>query len=178
MKKTFLSIIKKPKNRVFIFIMSLLVFILLRIIPVFEILKDFYSLAGITAVRKISIFYEYTLLSFFDTGLLEQILLVLLSVFSAFNILFFILFARRQKKMLSKRSFFAAVSGMFFGLFGVGCISCGAFVLAPIITFLGFGAYIGFFTAHALLITCIGIGLVFLSAVYLLHNLSQPLVCK
>lgn len=151
---------------------------LLRLLPVYEILKNFYSLADISFTRKIEVFNQYIFESFVHGTFQEKFSTITLSILSSFNILLFIIFAKRQRKFLVGKSFFASLSGIFLGLFGVGCVSCGAFVLAPIITFLGFGAYLNQFIKHAGLISNIGIIFVLISIFYLLKQISKPMICK
>ncbi|MCD5390027.1 MAG: hypothetical protein LR005_01435 [Candidatus Pacebacteria bacterium] len=178
MKKIFISIIKKPKNIIFLVTITALIFILLRLLPTYEILKNFYALPNITFSRKLEVFYQYIFEPFFRGTFQEKFSTIILSILTSLNILLFIIFAKRQGKILSGKGFFASLSGMFLGLFGVGCISCGAFVLAPVITFLGLGTYTGKFIEHAGLISNIGIALVIISILYLLKQISKPLICK
>ncbi len=178
MKKTCITIIKKPKNIFFIISVSIIIFILLRFLPVYRILFDFYSLPGISFARKLEIFYQYIFDPFLNALFQEKFITITLSILTSFNILLFIIFAKRQKKILSGKGFFASLSGIFLGLFGIGCISCGAFVLAPIITFIGLGAYINKFIENANIISNIGIVFVIISIVYLLKQISKPLMCK
>ena len=174
---TFINIIKRPWNIIILALSSFVIFILLRIVPVYEILKNSFKIPGLSLVRKWDIFTEYVFTSFCDITLGEQFLIVSLSILTAFNIILFVIFARRQSTLLSKRTAFASFSGMFLGLFGVGCLSCGVLILAPLITFVGLGAYLGDFTQYALMISYIGVFLVIISILYLLKKISDPLVC-
>ena len=178
MKSEFISIIKKPKNIISIVLASIVIFIILRLLPVYKILSNFYSLPNISFSRKLEVFYQYIFEPFLQALPQEKFTTIILSLLTSLNILLFFIFSKRQRKMLSGKSFFASLSGMFLGLFGIGCISCGAFILAPVITFLGFGVYINIFINHSRLISNIGIALVLISIIYLLKQISKPLVCK
>lgn len=177
MRKTFLLIIKKPKNIIFLISASILIFTILRFLPVYKILNDFYSLKGISWGRHLEVFSEYVFDPFFTAGLYEKISSIILSLLTSFNLLLFIIFAKKQKKFLSGKGFFATLSGIFLGFFGVGCISCGAFILAPIITFVGLGAYTTYFIEHANIIAALGIIFVIFSSIYLLKQIAKPMVC-
>lgn len=178
MKKIFCNLFNKPSFVLYHALGTFFIFTLLRIIPVYHILADFYRISHVSYTRKISVFCEYVFLSFFDALWYEQAALILLSFLVSLNFMLFVIFAKRQKKMLSKRSFIASLSGMIFGLFGVGCLSCGALIAAPLLTVLGFGAYLGFFTSNAFFIMCIGIFCIVMSIMYLLYQLSRPAVCS
>ena len=178
MLTTFINIMRKWKNSITLVIGSCVLFIILRILPVYEILKNSYKIPGISFSRKWELFIEYTFQSFVDISLGEQFIIFALSILTTFNIILFIIFARKQQKILSKRSFAASISGMVLGLFGVGCLSCGFLILAPLITFIGLGAYIGDFTQYAITISYGGIVLVIFSIFYLLKKISEPVVCN
>ncbi|MCA9352832.1 hypothetical protein KC901_01475 [Patescibacteria group bacterium] len=152
-------------------------FLVLRLLPVYEILSNSYKIPGLQFSRKWDIFVEYTLTSFLDVSLNEQLLIVGFSLLIVLNILLFVVFTKRHAKFFHKKSLFASISGMFLGMFGIGCLSCGVLVLAPVLTFLGFGAYLGTLSHYALAVSYIGLGFVTLSSVYLLYKLSRPLVC-
>ena len=157
---------------------SFFIFVLLRIAPVFEILKNSYKIPGLSFPRKWDIFIEYVFQTFCDINTAEQLLIIILSILTALNIVLFVIFAKRQRKMLSKRSLAASLSGMVLGLFGVGCLSCGVLILAPLLTFLGLGAYLGNFAEYAVTISYVGMVLVILSSLYLLKKISEPLICE
>jgi hypothetical protein len=178
MRKTSLSIFKKPRNIIFLLIGSILMFTLFRVIPVYQILSDFFSLPGLSAMRRFEVFSEYVFDSFLTATLSEKISTITLAVLTTMNLLLFALFTKRQRTMLSGKGFFATASGMILGLFGVGCISCGAFVLAPVITFIGLGTYMKYFIEYASIISYAGIILVLISNIYLLRKISKPMVCK
>ena len=177
---TFLKIIKNPWNDILLIFLSLLIFITLKIIPVYTLIRDFFKVSGTSFLRKLEVVNEFTFLSCTDSLWETRIVTVLLSVLIAFNILLFMLYAKRQGTFLrgSHKSMLATLGGIILGFFGIGCISCGAFILAPLITFLGLGSYMHFFTGEAHIISFIGVLFVFLSNLYLLRQLSKPIVCS
>jgi hypothetical protein len=177
MFSTFIHILKHPKNIIALVFGSFITFTILRILPVFEILKNSYKIPNIGIARKFDLFWDYSFRSFCDISSGEQFLILVLSILTPFNIILFIIFVRRQRRMLSKRSFAASVSGMLLGLFGVGCLSCGVLILAPLITFLGLGAYLGNFAQYAITISYVGMILVIISSIYLLKKISEPFIC-
>lgn len=177
MLNVFISIMKKTKNIIAVTLGTFLVFIVLRMIPIYTILKHSYTIPGLTLGRKIDIFLEYTLVSFTQSSFDEQFIVVTLSVLTVINILLFIVFSKRQQKMLSGKSFIASISGMFLGLFGVGCLSCGVLIMAPLLTVVGLGSYLESFTEYAIWLSYGGILFVTISILYLLKKISEPMVC-
>lgn len=178
MKEYALSIIKKPKNIAVVVLGWILMFVLLRVFPVYQILKTSYRIPGMAITRKLELFFEYTFASFVGIGLLEQFLVLSLALLTVINIFLFVVYAKRQSKILSGKGFLPSIIGMFMGLFGVGCISCGAFILAPVLGVIGLGSYISGFSQYAVLISYVGLLFVIASIFYLLKKISTPQVCS
>jgi hypothetical protein len=173
----FVHLFRKPKNYLSLLIGSFFVFVIFRIIPVYRIIKNSFKIPELSISRKIEIFFDYTFVSFTQVPLQEQIIIIILSVLTMINIILFVMYSLRQRKILSKRSFFSSISGMFLGLFGVGCLSCGVLIMAPLLTFIGLGSYLGNFSQYALTFTYAGLFLLLISTLSLLHQLKKPLVC-
>lgn len=162
----------------FIVIGSFVVFLGLQTLPVYHLLKSAYNVPGISTGRSLELFFQYVFEPFTYISLYQQIIVVLLGLMTALNILLFIIFIRRQKKVFVGKSFFASVSGIFLGLFGVGCVSCGVVILAPVLTFLGLGSVIQDAVIYSPWISGVGVLLMGASIFYILRKLSQPLVCR
>lgn len=174
----FLLKMKKANNIVFILVSSFLLLLILLSLPVFEILSFTFTSDKIDFLTKLEYFFSYTLGTLVKVSFFEKVSVLLLSILSSIQFLFFKIFAQRQRKVLAGKGFFASLSGMFLGLFGVGCVSCGAFILAPILTFLGLSAQLGFFRDHALSISYLGSLVLVFSIYYLLRKLTEVQVCK
>jgi len=177
---TFLQIVKNPRYLMSWGVSSFFIFVVLKLIPHYQLLKDFFAVPGVSFMRRLEILNEFTFLSCADSLWETRIVTILLSLLIGFNIILFFLYVKRQGSFLraSHKSFIASLGGIILGFFGIGCISCGAFILAPLITFLGLGSYMRFFTEEAYTISLIGVLFVFLSNVYLLWQLSKPIVCS
>jgi len=171
------KIFSKKKNIIIGLLVSAIIFVILRVIPVYMILKTTFIIPGVKWSRKYELFTDYVLTSFFEIAFVEQLLIILLALATAVNMIVFYYYIKRQQKILSGKSFFASASGMFLGIFGIGCLSCGVLVVAPIVSALGLGAYIAGITQYALLLSYVGLTFIIFSIGYLLHQLSKPLVC-
>lgn len=177
MLTSFKQIFSRPKNFFLTILTMILVFFVLRIIPIYEILWNSFRIPGLSLSRKFEIFFEYTFLVFFKLHTLEQFLTLVLVFLTSINVILFVIYAKRQRRLFSGKSFLASISGIILGLFGIGCISCGVLILAPLISFIGLGSYVGGITQYALALSFAGVILVSLSNIYLLHQLEKPNVC-
>lgn len=177
MKSTFQNIFKQPLTIFFTGIASIGIFILLQTLPVINFLKSAYHIPGLPFSRKIDIFFHYVFEPFGYVSFYQQVLVIGLSLLTAINLILFIIFIRRQRSLFVGKSFFASISGILLGLFGVGCISCGIFILTPLLTFLGLGAFLKNTQEYSLFLSGIGVLLLVFSIGYILKKLSEPPVC-
>jgi len=87
-------------------------------------------------------------------------------------------FFRHQKHLLSSRGSGLTLAGMFLGLFGAGCASCGTLLLAPILTTLGIAGGLSKLPLHGFEISFLGIALLIFSSWMMLRKMAKPVVCE
>ncbi len=105
-----------------------------------------------------------------------SILLVLSSVLTGISLTLVVYYVK--EKMISARAASSGMIGLFVSLFGIGCTSCGTFLLS---TF--FGLTVGttlsaFLPLHGVEFSVLGMVLLCWSIVYTLQKIEQPRVCK
>lgn len=172
------SILKKPKNLIIWILGSAITFFFLRILPQLYIVRDFLGLETVSFSRKYEIIYDYSFGAYSSHNPFELGLTIILSVVFVLNIILFVIYARRQARMLSGKSLAASLSGMILGFFGVGCLSCGVIILAPLLTFIGLGSYLNTVSEYAQWLSITGVMIIIISVIYLLKKLNEPLICK
>ncbi|MAQ77472.1 hypothetical protein CL684_03025 [Candidatus Campbellbacteria bacterium] len=177
MQSLFIRIFRKKDNLLIFVLATVLVFLLARIIPIWEILTNSFKIPDISLSRKFSIFSEYIFIYFIDIPIVEQATTIILSLALGINTVLFYQYIKKQQKIFAGKSFLGSSIGVMLGVFGVGCVSCGALVIAPILTGIGLGAQIGFISQYALLISWAGIAGICISSYYLLLQINKPLVC-
>ena len=156
---------------------SLFFFIFLRIIPQIHIIYDFWLLREVSLSRKFEVIYDYSFGEFSVWHLFDTTISILLVIATMVNVIVLMHYFRRQKKALNKGSLFATTTGMLFGVFGVGCVSCGALVLAPILSSFGLLGALELLPFAGRELVVIGLLAVIGSTIYLLSKLLRSLVC-
>ena len=177
MNKVLTRILRKPTNISILVGVSAISFIAIRLIPFWQIINNSFMMPGISPSRKIILLFEYIIVFFTDLMFVEQITTIILSLVLGVNVVLFIEYIKKQRKVFAGKSFAGSTLGVILGIFGAGCVSCGALVIAPLLTAIGLGSYIEFFSYNALLISWIGIVIILLSSYYLLSQIKKPLVC-
>ena len=171
-------VFQKKRRYVFVFLIALLVFVVVRSIPNFSFLKIFLQQYGFFSYEFFDIFGLYLLGTFSSATIVDSVVLILLGILTGINIVVLVAFIRRQKNLLASRGGALSISGMFLGLFGAGCASCGTALLAPILTALGLAGGLSWLPLHGLEISFVGIGLVVFSTWFVLRKMSRPVVCE
>lgn len=169
----FIDIFRQIKNVILTFSISLAVFFVLRALPSWYIIRDFFKLPNITALRRLEVVWDYSIGNFGRLGWVDTVVSLLLAILLGINIVIFIHYVRFYKKAFSGRGAMLSFSGMILGVFGVGCLACGALALAPLLALLGVTGFVHFGSDIALL----GLVMVAGSSIFLLYKMNKPVVC-
>lgn len=172
-------ILKKKRN---LFLLNFLGFIFFIIFISFSQLEFFktsflylYNESFLIYLKTFFLVFREILFGF---SFLNILFTVVLSLLLSLNFILLSLLYKKQKIVFKSKSFASSLAGIFLGFFGIGCISCGAFVLAPLLAFLGLGAYVNYFVQNMFLISILSLVLLVFSNIYLLYQIKKPLVCK
>jgi len=109
---------------------------------------------------------------------LTAFLIVLTALLFGINIAFFIYFLRKNKRLAGGRAGTVAASGLVSGIFGVGCASCGAFLLTALLSSVGASGLITFFPLQGAEFNILSIILLSVSIVLLTRAMYTSKVCK
>ncbi len=178
MWKVFLEIFKRPLNSITMLVLATIMFLFLRFLPNWALFSAFAKQFGVFSSYTTRIFFAYLKGIFTSVSVFESILLILLSLCIAMNIVVFVVFVRRQQKLLEAGNSTLSFTGMFLGLFGAGCASCGTLLLAPLLSVLGFAGFLQQLPLHGGELGILGVILVIISTTVMLRKLAQPVVCE
>ena len=108
----------------------------------------------------------------------NNLLAFIFPIVISLNIIFFKELYLKQEFILKSKSLWTSLSGMFFGLFGVGCTACSGLLLAPLISFLGLGWVFKLLPYGGEELAYLGLFMIFVSSIYLLKKISDPVTCE
>ena len=164
-------------NIIIFFTLSFFIFLFLRILPHMDLLWQFWVLEGISMWRFLEVFYQKTIESLFLSTFSSNVVAIVFPVLVSLNIVLFKEYYKKQKIFLQNKTFFASLSGMFFGLFGVGCFACSGLILAPLISFLGLSFIFEILPYRGQELGYIGLLFILISIMYILKKLSIQNIC-
>lgn len=178
MYNQFKKIFLKPKNFFITFVIFLFLFLLFSALPNYKIISDFLVLDTISVFRKIELIFEYSFVGLFETSVFSFFVTLFTTLFLSLNLVSFYFFYKRQEVVFKNKGFVASVLGIFLSLFGVGCLSCGALLIAPLFSFFGIASVLDFLPFGGVGVSVLGLVLTVFSFFYILKQISKPLMCK
>jgi hypothetical protein len=102
---------------------------------------------------------------------------ILIAVLFGMNIAMFAYYIRRQRAVVGKSNSALGVGGLVSGIFGIGCASCGTFILTWALGFFGATGLIAFLPLGGEEFGILGVILLLYSVVTIAKKISSPQVC-
>lgn len=153
----------------------------------FAILLPNFRLVGVvlfsgTASLMDKVTFLFSLYGSISTNftLVSAITTVAISVLFGINIALFVSYIRRARKLAGNigSTGFTGMSGLLSGVFGIGCATCGTFILTPLLILIGVGGILLYLPLKGAELGLIGIVLLIYSIYSLVKKLGDPLVCS
>jgi len=176
--ETLKRIFRKKVNWLYLFILFFAVFWLLRIIPHWEIMISLIKSSVVSWNYFFDDFYFRTLWVMSELSFWNNFLAFAFPISISLNIILFKELYLKQEFILKSKSLWASLSGMFFGLFGVGCAACSGLLLAPLISFLGLSWVFQLLPYGGEELAWVGLLIIIISIIYLLKKISDPITCS
>lgn len=173
----FLKIFKNLTSILTTVILTVLLMLLMIAIPQLKVILGTAKLFSLTEVRFWDSTFTIIGTSFSVMSLFQTLVLVLISLALAVNIVLFVVYARNYKKRLSLAGTKLSFLGMVAALFGVGCLSCGVLILAPLASILGIG-FATWLAQHGVWVSVVGFFIVCFSIYLLLKKITNPALCR
>lgn len=182
MKKSlynFIITLRRVYERPGYMVLSLFVALVVFALSVYTINYDFIHFA--VASGLFSMGEQWRLLAdiaqayYTAIGLESQIGIVLVALFSAINISFFVYYMRNR--ISKQRAAGIGMVGIITGFFGIGCGACGSVLLT---TLFGLGAttqVLGVLPLQGFEITLLSMTLLLGGSIFLAHKIQDPAVC-
>lgn len=110
--------------------------------------------------------------------LLSALTTIIISLLVGVNVAFMLYLYRRQKAALSGSSVPVSVSGMTAGIFGVGCATCGSFILTGFLTAVGGIGILAILPFRGQEFGIIGVILLLYTTYFLAQKIIGPVTCE
>lgn len=103
---------------------------------------------------------------------------IVIAVLFGVNIATIVYFIRKRGAILSGGSFFASIGGVGSGIIGIGCATCGSFVLSAILPVVGAVGVIALFPLKGKEFGILSMSLLLISISAMARKIIEPVVCK
>lgn len=173
---TFRKIFSKLTNLLLVASITLVTIVLLLSATQFHIVVDMFSLFGLTNPKLWTSLISILTTSFSILSVGEAVVLILLTFSVGVNTVLFVMYLKQYRRQLSFAGSHLTLTALLLGVFGVGCISCGILLLAPVISVFGLSAAV-WITNYGIVMSITGLLLVLYSNYLLLKKISDPQLC-
>ncbi len=166
------------RSYIIFFVGSACVFVVIRALPHLVLFQQFFALPDITVMRRLEVFYEYAILSIHSATTYDQIISFALPLVFAFNIVVMRAYYRAHSAIFRGKGLGASATGLFLGLFGIGCFACSGLLLAPLLTFIGLGGAVAVLPYRGMEIGALGIIIMLVTSFFMMRKLASAQTCN
>lgn len=170
------EVMKRWHYVVLALLVSLLLFLFAIWLPNLSFVREITFSPFFTITEKISILLSS--LGAFQTNLrpFGRLVLVTAVLLFGLNVSLFSFYIKRRVKLEKEAGM--SIGGMLAGLIGIGCASCGSFILASIFGMSASAAFIGLLPFRGQEFGILGIIILGLSIILIAKKIQEPLICK
>lgn len=155
---------------------SVLIFLFAVWLPNFSFIGEIITSQYFGTSEKIEILFSS--LKAFKTNLmpLSRIILVTISLLFGLNISLFVFYLKRRIKLQKEAGL--SVGGIIAGMVGIGCASCGSFILTSLFGMSASVAFLGLLPLGGHEFGILSIAILGYSIISISKKIQEPLVCK
>lgn len=170
------EVIKRWHYVVLALLVSFLLFLFVIWLPNLSFVREITFSPFFTITQKISILLSS--LGAFKTNLslFGKVTLIITSLLFGLNVSLFSFYIKRRVKL--EKEVGMSLGGMLAGLIGIGCASCGSFIIASIFGMSASAVFIGLLPFRGQEFAVAGILILSLSIVLISKKIQEPFVCK
>ena len=103
---------------------------------------------------------------------------IAISILFGVNVALIVYYIRSRQDAKIGSGTTLSAGGLISGIFGVGCASCGTFIIGSLLSIFGVSVLLSFLPFGGEEFGFIGVGLLIYSSYLILNRISKPSVCK
>lgn len=158
--------------------LAFLTFAFAVLLPNFELIAGVFTNSSASVSAKLSI--VGSLLGGIQTNftVLSAGYTIAIALLFGLNIAMIVYLIRKRRRQLDSNTLSAGVGGIVSGLFGIGCASCGAFLLTAVLSSIGAISILAYLPLRGGELGILGAVLLIVSLVLISKKIIEPLTCK
>jgi len=160
-------------------LVAVIVFVFVVWFPNFRLIKEVIFLSGISFVHKVK--FLFSLFGSIKTNFsaISSIYIITIAILFGLNISIVSYYIKTRQVIKSRSGTnLGSIGGLISGIFGIGCASCGTFLLTPILSLFGASGFLTFLPFGGEEFGLIGISLLLYSSYLTLKKIPEPLICE
>ena len=178
MVKVFIKVFSQVRYSAITILVSLVVFSFAVWLPNLKLISLIVVDQNITILTKVT--FLVSLLGSIKTNFTFLALnyTIAISILFGLNTALFIYYINSRRSSKSQQGTIAGVGGLVSGLFGIGCASCGTFILSVLLGVFGASTFLASLPFGGAEFGFIGVGLLSYSFYINLKKITEPVVCE
>lgn len=172
------KVFSKPRYITIAVLVTVIVFVFVVWFPNLRLIKEIIFNSGVSSISKIS--FLFSLFGSIKTNfsVISSIIAIIIAIMFGLNISLITYYIKTRQVIKSKSGTHLSIGGLISGILGIGCASCGTFLLTPILSLFGASGFLTFLPFGGEEFGLIGIGLLLYSSYVTLKKIPEPLVCE
>jgi len=174
----FIQVFSKIRYTAIAITISAIVFVFAAWLPNIKLIIEIIFNSGASVLEKMGILYS--LLGSIQTNfsVVSAGYTIAIAILFGINITLLIFYIRSRREVKLGSGATLSAGGLISGIFGIGCATCGTFILSSLLGIFGAAGILAFLPFGGGELGLLGIGLLLYSSYILLNRISGPLVCE
>lgn len=158
-------------------ITSIIVFTFAVWLPNFRLISKIIFNSSASVLEKIS--FLFSLFGSIQTNfsIISASYTIIIAILFGINIALLVYYVRSRQVSALGSGATLSVGGLISGMFGIGCATCGTFILTSVLALVGVGGIITFLPFGGEEFGILGIVLIIYATYYIAKKIKEPLIC-
>lgn len=174
----FKTVFSKPFYTVLAAVITAIVFSFSVWLPNFKLIVTVWKSGLPSLIEKIV--FPFTLYAAIGTNfsIVSATYTILIAIFFGINIAMLVYYIKVRRVSLANSGTASGIGGLVSGIFGVGCASCGTFILTSVLALFGAGGLVTILPFGGEEFGILGLALILFSVYIMAKKIEEPLTCS
>lgn len=178
MFSTLIKIFSQIKYTTIAIVTSVVVFTFAVWLPNFRLIIEILFNSSASSIEKINIIFSLFGSIQTNFSIVSASYTIAIAVLFGINVALIIYYIRDRRNANIGSGTTLSAGGLISGIFGIGCASCGTFVIGALLSIFGASVLLSYLPFGGEEFGFLGVGLLIYSSYLILNKISKPLVCE
>ncbi len=176
------SILKRVFSKIHYTITAIIITVIVFILSVwlsnFSLIKEIILNSNVALLDKIYFLFSFVVSIQTNFSIISAGYTIIIAILFGINISLLVYYIRSKQVKNIGSGATLSLGGIISGVFGIGCASCGTFILTSLLAIFGASGLLIYLPFGGEEFGFLGVGLLFYSSFVILRKIDEPLVCE